>query len=94
MLSIRSLTPVLLLSVSVLVHQVQHVHAQEQCGTDNPDSCRFEPFNPLICGDNYACGYDNFCLARANGFDTDADCCQAPQPSMCTFPLFFYGFFY
>ena len=51
--------------------------------------CSFFPkqrrFNPVICGPDLNCGYENFCLAQAAGFDMDADCCQAPQPSACPF---------
>ncbi|CAB9504707.1 expressed unknown protein [Seminavis robusta] len=55
------------------------------CSNTNTGACDWEPFNPVICGPDRSCSYENFCLARENGYDIDTDCCQAPQPSVCPF---------
>lgn len=43
----------------------------------------FEPTNPYSCGTDFNCAYSNRCLAEAAGYNIDADCCQAPMPSIC-----------
>ena len=60
----------------------------QQCSNTDSGACDFEPFNPVTCGPDNACGYANFCLARENGYaDPATECCQAPQPSMCKLSL-------
>ena len=38
--------------------------------------------NPVKCGANYECVYDNQCLADSAAF-TEDDCCAAPLPAAC-----------
>ena len=56
-----------------LLSALHEVNAQ--CPTSS--GCTFEPLNPVKCGLNFGCFYDNQCLANSAGF-TPEDCCDAP----------------
>eukprot|EP00539_Tryblionella_compressa_P010938 CAMPEP_0178803564 /NCGR_PEP_ID=MMETSP0745-20121128/14548_1 /TAXON_ID=913974 /ORGANISM="Nitzschia punctata, Strain CCMP561" /LENGTH=404 /DNA_ID=CAMNT_0020462675 /DNA_START=92 /DNA_END=1306 /DNA_ORIENTATION=+ len=62
-----------------------YVAKAQNCASNDNGQCDFDPFNPVVCGPDKNCGYKNFCLAAAAGYDVEADCCQAPQPSSCSF---------
>ena len=56
-----------------------------ECPEGGGDDCFFAPFNPHICGDDYACYYSTLCDVEVSGFDRDDDCCQqAGEDVVCT----------